>query len=214
MGEGGAVLTGQPKLKTIVESFRDWGRDCWCAPGKADTCGKRFRWQQGSLPEGYDHKYIYSHVGYNLKATDMQAAIGVAQLGKVDGFIERRKRNWTRLREGLAPAAEWLLLPEATPHSDPSWFGFAMTVRDEAPFTRRAFVEFLESRKIGTRLLFGGNLLRQPAYRDVPHRVAGALINTDIVMERTLWIGVYPGITDRMVDYVVESILEFTAAWR
>lgn len=205
-GEGGAVLTNQPRLKSIVESFRDWGRDCWCKPGDADTCGKRFKWELGDLPAGYDHKYIYSHIGYNLKATDMQAAVGVAQLRKLPGFIEARKRNWRRLREGLRDLEHVLILPEPTPHSDPSWFGFAITVRPDAPFTRRDLVGFLESRKIGTRLLFGGNLLRQPAYRDIAHRVIGPLSNTDLVMANTFWIGVYPGITDSMTDFVVESV--------
>ncbi|MEO6221820.1 MAG: lipopolysaccharide biosynthesis protein RfbH, partial [Vicinamibacterales bacterium] len=187
MGEGGAVLTNQPKLKTVVESFRDWGRDCWCAPGKADTCGKRFDWQLGDLPAGYDHKYIYSHVGYNLKATDMQAAVGVSQLAKLPRFIDARRRNWTRLREGLVSLQEFMLLPEPTPHSEPSWFGFALTIRETAPFSRRELVRFLEARHIGTRLLFGGNLLRQPAYQGVPHRVVGDLVNTDIVMNSTFW---------------------------
>jgi len=213
-GEGGAVLTSQPRLKTLIESFRDWGRDCWCAPGKADTCGQRFDWQLGELPAGYDHKYIYSHLGYNLKATDLQAAIGVSQLSKLPRFIEARKRNWRRLRDGLKGVEEFLLLPEPTPNSDPSWFGFAMTVRPGAPFTRRSLVQFLESRKIGTRQLFAGNLLRQPAYQGVPHRVVGDLVNTDIVMNGTLWIGVYPGITGEMVDYMVETIGEFAARWR
>jgi CDP-6-deoxy-D-xylo-4-hexulose-3-dehydrase len=210
-GEGGAVLTSQPRLKTIVESFRDWGRDCWCKPGDADTCGKRFNWQLGELPAGYDHKYIYSHIGYNLKATDMQAAVGVAQLQKLPGFIEARKRNWKRLREGLADLEPFLILPEPTPNSDPSWFGFAITVRPDAPFTRREFVRFLESRKIGTRLLFGGNLLRQPAYRGIAHRVVGSLTTTDLVMANTFWIGVYPGITDQMADYVVEAMHGYVA---
>lgn len=214
MGEGGAVLTSQPKLKTVVESFRDWGRDCWCAPGKADTCGKRFEWQLGELPAGYDHKYIYSHIGYNLKATDMQAAVGVSQLAKLPSFIEARKHNWQRIRDGLAGVSDVLLLPEPTPGSDPSWFGFALTVRESAPFTRRDLIQFLESRRIGTRLLFGGNLLRQPAYRHVRHRVAGDLRHTDVVMNRTFWIGVYPGITDVMSEYVVASIGEFVARWR
>jgi CDP-6-deoxy-D-xylo-4-hexulose-3-dehydrase len=205
MGEGGAVLTDQPLLKTLVESFRDWGRDCWCDPGKADTCGKRFDWQLGALPAGYDHKYIYSHIGYNLKATDLQAAVGVAQLRKLSRFAEARKRNWRRLLEGLRPFGEFLMLPEPTPHSDPSWFGFALTVRPGAPFSRRDLVAFLESRKIATRMLFAGNLLRQPAYAGIPHRVAGSLTNTDVAMTNTFWIGVYPGITDAMVDYVVDS---------
>jgi CDP-4-dehydro-6-deoxyglucose reductase, E1 len=211
MGEGGAVLTNRPKLKTLIESFRDWGRDCWCAPGKADTCGKRFDWQLGDLPCGYDHKYIYSHIGYNLKATDMQAAVGVAQLKKLPGFIEARKRNWRRLREGLAPLQEFLVLPEATPDTDPSWFGFALTVSPTAPFTRDALVRFLESRRIGTRLLFGGNLLRQPAYRDIPHRVVGELSNSEIVTTNTFWIGVFPGITDAMADYMIDTVHAFVA---
>ncbi len=213
-GEGGAVLTSRPALRTIVESFRDWGRDCWCKPGDADTCGKRFAWQLGDLPAGYDHKYIYSHIGYNLKATDMQAAVGVAQLRKLPRFIDARKRNWRRLREGLRELEPVLMLPEPTPKSDPSWFGFALTVRPDAPFSRRDLVRFLESRKIGTRLLFGGNLLRQPAYRDVRHRVVGSLANTDLVMANTFWIGVYPGITDAMVDYVLDELRAYVATDR
>lgn len=209
MGEGGSVLTNSPRLKTIVESFRDWGRDCWCAPGKADTCGKRFDWQLGDLPHGYDHKYIYSHIGYNLKATDMQAAVGVSQLKKLPAFIAARQRNWQRLREGLSALAEFLILPEPTPGSEPSWFGFALTVRPSAPFSRAALIRHLEGRKIGTRLLFGGNLLRQPAYRDVPRRVVGDLANTDLVMTNTFWIGVYPGLTDIMIDYVVDTVATF-----
>ncbi|HQX82830.1 MAG TPA: lipopolysaccharide biosynthesis protein RfbH, partial [Vicinamibacterales bacterium] len=214
MGEGGAVLTSQPRLKTLVESFRDWGRDCWCAPGNSDTCGKRFEWQLGDLPAGYDHKYTFSHIGYNLKATEMQAAIGVSQLDKLPRFIEARRRNWSRLREGLEPESEFLILPAPTPHSDPSWFGFAITVRPGAPFSRMDLIRFLESRRIASRLLFGGNLLRQPAYRHISHRIVGDLTNTDIVMNQTLWIGVFPGITDTMVDYVVECFREFTASWR
>lgn len=213
-GEGGAVLTSQPRLKTLVESFRDWGRDCWCAPGNADTCGKRFDWQLGELPEGYDHKYIYSHVGYNLKATDMQAAVGVSQLAKLPRFIEARRRNWTRLREGLLDTSEFLLLPEPTLHSEPSWFGFALTVREDAPFSRRALIQFLDARHIATRLLFGGNLLRQPAYQNVAHRAVGDLVNSDIAMNGTFWCGVYPGVTDVMVDYMVASIREFISRWR
>jgi CDP-4-dehydro-6-deoxyglucose reductase, E1 len=209
MGEGGAVLTDRPRLKTVVESFRDWGRDCWCAPGKADTCGKRFDWQLGDLPHGYDHKYIYSHIGYNLKATDMQAAVGVAQLKKLPAFIAARKRNWQRLHDGLHAHDDVLILPRATPGSDPSWFGFAVSVRPEAPFTRVDLVRFLESRRIGTRLLFAGNLLKQPAYRGITHRVVGDLANTDFAMEHTFWLGVFPGLTDRMIDYVVECVDEF-----
>jgi CDP-4-dehydro-6-deoxyglucose reductase, E1 len=211
MGEGGAVLTNRPRLKTIVESFRDWGRDCWCAPGKADTCGKRFDWQLGSLPHGYDHKYIYSHIGYNLKATDMQAAVGVAQLKKLPAFIAARKRNWQRLHDGLRDLEDVLILPRATAGADPSWFGFAISVRPEAPFSRAGLVRFLESRKIGTRLLFGGNLLRQPAYQHITHRVAGELTNTDFVMTQTFWLGVFPGLTDQMIDFVIDSVHEYAA---
>ncbi len=207
MGEGGCVLTAQPLLKSIVESFRDWGRDCWCDPGCDNTCGKRFDWQQqGTLPGGYDHKYTFSHLGYNLKATDMQAAVGVAQLQKLPGFIEARRRNFAALREGLGHLEEFLILPEATPLSEPSWFGFPLAVRAGGPFERNQIVRYLESRRIGTRLMFGGNLLRQPAYRDVEHRQVGALTNTDFVMERVFWIGVYPGLTDEMIGYVVDSI--------
>lgn len=205
-GEGGCVVTNDVRLKPLIESFRDWGRDCWCETGRDNTCGKRFDWSLGDLPHGYDHKYIYSHLGYNLKMTDMQAAVGVSQLTKLPGFIEARKANWRYLRAGLDDLREFFLLPEPTPHSDPSWFGFILTLSPDAPFTRRRFIEFLESRKIATRLLFGGNLLRQPAFRDVPHRAIGKLGNTDIEMERTLWVGVYPGLTQPMLDYVIDTI--------
>ena len=206
MGEGGSVLAGKPLLRTLVESFRDWGRDCWCAPGKDNTCGKRFDWQLGDLPCGYDHKYTYSHVGYNLKMTDMQAAIGVAQLGKLDAFIAARRRNFQALHEGLRGLEEFLILPEATAGSEPSWFGFPIAVREDAPVSRAQVVRHLEERKIATRLLFGGNLVRQPAYRNVPHRVAAPLANSDFVMNQVFWIGVYPGITAPMRDYVVETL--------
>jgi CDP-6-deoxy-D-xylo-4-hexulose-3-dehydrase len=209
MGEGGCVVTNKPLLKTLLESFRDWGRDCWCDPGKENTCGKRFEWQLGDLPHGYDHKYTYSHIGYNLKLTDMQAAVGVAQLKKLPKFIATRKRNWQRLADGLKSFQEFLILPEKTPGTDPSWFGLLITVRPEAPFSRNDLVWYLESRKIGTRLLFGGNLTRQPAYRDVPYRVVGELKNTDVAMEQTFWVGVYPGLTEPMLDYIVESIACF-----
>jgi CDP-6-deoxy-D-xylo-4-hexulose-3-dehydrase len=205
MGEGGCVLTDTPQLKTLVESFRDWGRDCWCDPGKDDTCGKRFDWALGSLPPGYDHKYTYSHIGYNLKATDLQAAVGVAQLKKLPGFIETRRRNFVRLKNGLRDLEEFFILPQATANSDPSWFGFPMMVRETAPFTRADVVRFLESRKIATRPLFGGNLVRQPAYQHVPHRIVGTLENTDRVMNHLFWIGVYPGLTDSMLDYMLET---------
>jgi CDP-6-deoxy-D-xylo-4-hexulose-3-dehydrase len=214
MGEGGAVLTNRPQLKLLVESFRDWGRDCWCEPGEDDTCGLRFEHQLGSLPRGYDHKYIYSHVGYNLKVTDMQAAIGVAQLQKLPDFVEARRRNFRLLHEGLQPLEDVLLLPRATPGSDPSWFGFPLTVREGAPFSRAELVRHLEGRKIATRLLFGGNLTRQPAYEDVEHRVVGDLANSDVVMNRSFWIGVYPGITPEMIDFVVSEIASFARSAR
>jgi CDP-6-deoxy-D-xylo-4-hexulose-3-dehydrase len=205
MGEGGCVLTETPLLKTIVESFRDWGRDCWCDPGKQNTCGKRFNWQLGELPCGYDHKYTYSHIGYNLKMTDMQAAVGVAQLKKLPAFIEKRKANFRALHESLRDLDEFFILPEPTPGSDPSWFGFPLAVRPEGPLTRNAVIEYLDNRKIGTRLLFAGNLVRQPAYKDVRYRVASKLDNTDFVMNQVFWIGVYPGITAEMLDYLAET---------
>ena len=205
MGEGGCVVIDQPELRTLAESFRDWGRDCWCDPGKADTCGKRFYWQLGGLPHGYDHKYIFTHIGYNLKVTDMQAAVGLAQLHKLPEFLEARWRNFRTLYEGLRDLEEFFLLPQATPASQPSWFGFPIAVRPEVPFSRNDVVRHLENRKIATRLLFGGNLTRQPAYRDVPYRIAGELKNTDFVMERLFWVGVYPGITPAMMDYVLQT---------
>jgi len=208
MGEGGCVLTNQPLVRTLVESFRDWGRDCWCAPGKENTCGKRFDWQAGELPHGYDHKYIYSHVGYNLKATDMQAAVGVAQLKKLPAFIAARKRNFEYLKAGLKDVEEHFVLPEATPNSDPSWFGFPLLLRETAPFSRNALIEFLNGRKIGTRQLFGGNLVRQPAYADLNYRVVGDLRMSDRVMNQAFWIGVYPGLTQPMLDYVLETMNE------
>jgi CDP-6-deoxy-D-xylo-4-hexulose-3-dehydrase len=208
MGEGGCVLTNKPLMRTLVESFRDWGRDCWCAPGKENTCGKRFDWQLGELPHGYDHKYIYSHVGYNLKATDMQAAVGVAQLKKLPAFIEARKRNFAYLKSGLKDAEEHFVLPEATPNSDPSWFGLPLLVRETAPFSRNTLIEFLNGRKIGTRQLFGGNLVRQPAYADLNYRIVGDLQTSDRVMNQAFWIGVYPGLTPAMLDYVLETMNE------
>jgi CDP-4-dehydro-6-deoxyglucose reductase, E1 len=203
MGEGGCVLAEKPLLKTIVESFRDWGRDCWCDPGKANTCGKRFEWELGGLPCGYDHKYIYSHIGYNLKMTDLQAAVGVTQLEKLPRFIEQRKANFQALREGLADMEELFILPQATPGSDPSWFGFPIAVRPGGPLTRNAVIHQLEERKIATRLLFAGNLTRQPAYQNVHYRIAGSLENTDFVMNNVFWIGVYPGIHHDMLDHVL-----------
>ncbi|MER5531774.1 lipopolysaccharide biosynthesis protein RfbH [Streptomyces sp. NPDC002677] len=211
MGEGGCVLTSNLALARIVESLRDWGRDCWCEPGENDRCLKRFKYQMGTLPAGYDHKYIFSHVGYNLKATDIQAALGLTQLAKLDSFIEARQRNWRRLREGL-DGVPGLLLPEPTPRSEPSWFGFVITVDPEAPFRRAELVDFLEERKIGTRRLFAGNLTRHPAYIDQPHRIVGELTNSDLITEHTFWIGVYPALTDEMLDYVTASIKEFVAA--
>ena len=208
MGEGGCVLTSKPLLRTLVESFRDWGRDCWCAPGKENTCGKRFDWQLGELPHGYDHKYIYSHVGYNLKATDMQAAVGVAQLKKLPGFIEARKRNFSHLKAGLKALEEFFILPEATANSDPSWFGFPLLVRETASFSRNSLIDLLNSRRIGTRQLFGGNLVRQPAYAGLNYRVIGDLPASDRVMNRAFWIGVYPGLTQPMLDYVLETMNE------
>jgi CDP-6-deoxy-D-xylo-4-hexulose-3-dehydrase len=208
-GEGGCVFTNRGQIKVLVESFRDWGRDCWCDPGKENTCGKRFSWTLGELPPGYDHKYIYSHIGYNLKMTDMQAAVGVAQLKKLQSFIDARRKNWRRLRDGLANFDEDLILPEPTPHSDPSWFGFKLLVRKEAPFSRSELVEYLERRGIGTRHVFAGNLLRQPAYADIPHRVIGDLSNTEIVMDDAFWIGVYPGISTEMVDYIIDVMERF-----
>jgi CDP-6-deoxy-D-xylo-4-hexulose-3-dehydrase len=206
MGEGGSVLAEKPLFRTLVESFRDWGRDCWCAPGKDNTCGKRFEWQLGALPCGYDHKYTYSHIGYNLKMTDMQAAVGVAQLCKLEGFIDARRRNFQALSDGLRDLEEIFILPEATPGAEPSWFGFPIAVRPGAPLMRGEVIRHLEEHKIATRLLFGGNLVRQPAYRDAPHRIAGPLTNSDFVMNQVFWIGVYPGLSPQMIDYMVETI--------
>ncbi|MGA8532328.1 MAG: lipopolysaccharide biosynthesis protein RfbH, partial [Acidobacteriaceae bacterium] len=214
MGEGGAVLTDKPSLQLLIESFRDWGRDCWCHTGKDNTCGKRFEWQLGTLPCGYDHKYTYSHIGYNLKATDMQAALGASQIEKLPTFIERRKENFRYLHAALRPLEEFLILPEATPGSDPSWFGFPIGVRESAPFRRDELIRALEAQKIGTRLLFGGNLLRQPAYEGCDYRVIGNLPNTDFVMNNVFWIGVYPGLSRSMLDFVAETISEFAASSR
>jgi len=211
MGEGGCVLTDNTKLKMAVESLRDWGRACWCAPGVDDTCGKRFQWQLGDMPRGYDHKYTYSHIGYNLKLTDMQAAVGVAQLEKLDLFTVARRANWRLLRNRLARHASSLILPIREDGSEPSWFGFPITVREDADYSRLELVQFLESRKIVTRLLFGGNLIRQPAYRDAVYRVAGPLANTDRIMRQTFWIGVHPGLREDMLGYVADSFDAFMA---
>lgn len=205
MGEGGAVMTQQPGLTKLIESFRDWGRDCWCAPGNDNTCGKRFEWQLGELPCGYDHKYIYSHIGYNLKLSDMQAAVGVSQLKKLPGFIAARRANFKRLYDGLIDLQEFFSLPQATPGSDPSWFGFLLAVKPEGGLKRDRVVQALDQRKIGTRLLFGGNLLRQPAYLNAKYRKIGELPNTDYVMNNVFWIGVYPGLTENMIDYIIDS---------
>ena len=211
MGEGGAVLTNSSKLNKIVNSIRDWGRDCWCAAGKENTCGKRFEWQLGELPEGYDHKYIYSHIGYNLKPLDLQAAIGLAQLGKLDGFIEARRRNHRRLYEHLQRYQDQLILPEATSGSDPSWFGFMVVIRENAGLKRRDLVAYLEKYQIQTRMLFAGNLLRQPAYAGIPHRVVGGLANTDVLMNQGCFVGVYPGLNEERIDYMAGVFQAFLA---
>jgi len=207
-GEGGAVFVKSPLVRKQAESFRDWGRDCYCETGHDNTCHKRFEWQLGTLPVGYDHKYIYSHIGYNLKATDMQAALGLSQLKKIDKFSDARKLNFKYLHQGLSKI-QGLIMPIATEKSDPSWFGFPLTLDPTHPADREELLRFLDSRRIGTRLLFAGNLTRQPAYKEVDWRIVGNLTNTDIVMKRTFWIGTYPGLTSAMLDYVIESISEF-----
>ncbi len=209
-GEGGAVLTNRKSFATLVESYRDWGRDCWCPPAEANTCGKRFDWRVRGMPEGYDHKYTYAHIGYNMKATDMQAAVGVSQLQKVDRFIAARRENFARLTAAFRTHAldEHFILPEATPHSIPSWFGFLLTIRDGSPLKRRDVVTYLEKRKGGTRLVFGGNLTRQPAFRDVEFRVVGDLRNTDKLMNDAFWIGVWPGIGEAERSYIASTFIE------
>lgn len=209
MGEGGAVFTNDNYLNKIAESFRDWGRDCYCAPGKDNTCGRRFKWKLGDLPAGYDHKYTYSHLGYNLKITDMQAAVGLAQLDRLDGFIADRRRNFATLMQGLAELEEYLILPEATERSNPSWFGFPITVRTDAPFKRDDLLVHLNQKRIGTRLLFGGNLVRQPYMLGRNFRTVGELTNADLVMTNTFWVGVYPGLARPELDYVVEEMRRF-----
>jgi CDP-6-deoxy-D-xylo-4-hexulose-3-dehydrase len=206
MGEGGAVFTDKPRLKRVIESMRDWGRDCWCAPGMDNTCGKRFCRKLGDLPMGYDHKYTYSHCGYNLKITDMQAAVGLAQLDRLEDFIAARRRNFDLLTELLKPFEDRLILPEATPNSEPSWFGYPITVRAGAGVTRDNIVHHLDAHRIGTRLLFGGNLIRQPYMRGRDFRVAGELANADIVTERTFWIGLYPGLGPDHLEYAARAI--------
>ena len=209
MGEGGAVFTSDPALKRAIESFRDWGRDCWCNPGCDNTCGKRFDWQLGELPAGYDHKYVYSHAGYNLKITDMQAALGLAQLDRLPGFCQARRDNFAYLTQKLQPLGEFLILPEATAGSDPSWFGFPITIRESAGFDRVDLLRFLDQRKIGTRLLFAGNLTRQPYFAGRPHRVSGRLDNADIIMQRTFWVGVWPGLIPAQLDYIADALADF-----
>ena len=207
MGEGGAVLTGSPLLKKIVESFRDWGRDCWCAPGNDNTCGKRFDWQLGDLPHGYDHKYIYSHVGYNLKLTDMQAAIGLAQLEKLEKFIQQRKDNFQFLKNNLQSLSDFLALPEPTENSDPSWFGFPIRVKKKSPFSRNKLVKNLNANNIGTRLLFGGNLMKQPFYKNINSRTHGKLENTNTVMENVFWLGLHPALKREMLECIIDTLI-------
>ncbi|MBL8018087.1 MAG: lipopolysaccharide biosynthesis protein RfbH [Leptospirales bacterium] len=214
MGEGGAVYTGNLKLASIAESMRDWGRDCWCASGKDNTCGKRFEWELGELPAGYDHKYIYSHLGFNLKVTDMQAAIGLAQLDKLDEFVTLRRKNWQTLRDGLADLQDVFILPTPTKGSEPSWFGFALTIRENSGVKRRELIDYLEAESIQTRLVFAGNLLRHPAFDKMrktgtDYRVVGDLKNTDRVMNQTFWLGVYPGMKTGMIEYMIEKIRKF-----
>jgi len=213
MGEGGAVLTDDPELHKIILSFRDWGRDCWCPPGKDNTCGKRFSWKMGDLPFGYDHKYIYSHLGYNLKATDFQATVGLSQFKKLPQFVEKRKENFRLLYEGFRKEGldKYFILPKWLPESDVSWFGFPLTIRDEAGFDRKSLTEYLEKNNIGTRLLFAGNMIRQPAFTnsDIEYRVVGELKNTDKIMMNTFWIGVWPGINKENVEYMIEQFSRF-----
>ncbi len=209
MGEGGAVLTNNLELKRIIASFRDWGRDCWCETGHDNTCGKRFDWKLGQLPFGYDHKYIYSHIGYNLKITDMQAAIGEAQLKKLPNFIEKRRKNFQTLYNGLEKHKDYFIFPKATLKSRPSWFGFPLLVKENAPFKRAEIVDYLEKNKIVTRMLFGGNLTKQPAYQDAKYRIFGSLKNTDLIMNNFFWIGVFPGLTLEMLKYIISIFDKF-----
>lgn len=209
MGEGGAVFTNNAQLKRLIESFRDWGRDCFCDPGKNNTCGKRFSWELGDLPKGYDHKYTYSHIGYNLKITDMQAAVGVAQLDRLNEFIDKRKKNFALLKEGLHNLEKFLILPEATKNSDPAWFGFPITIRENAPFGRYELLQFLSEKKIDTRPLFAGNIVKQPYFKNRKYRIYGSLHNADVIMQKTFWLGVYPGLTKEMLDYVISQLCYF-----
>jgi CDP-6-deoxy-D-xylo-4-hexulose-3-dehydrase len=209
MGEGGAVFTNNSRLKQIIESFRDWGRDCYCEPGQDNTCKQRFGWQLGELPEGYDHKYTYSHIGYNLKISDMQAACALAQMDRLEGFIAARKRNFAFLKNNLATCADYLILPEATPDSDPSWFGFPITIKSDAGVNRVELLKFLDEYKIGTRLLFAGNITRQPYMAGQHFRISGDLANTDNIMNNTLWIGLYPGLDEEKLGFVCKKISDF-----
>lgn len=209
MGEGGAVFTNNDQLKTIAESFRDWGRDCYCQPGCDNTCGKRYCQQLGQLPAGYDHKYTYSHLGYNLKITDMQAACGLAQLARLDDFVQKRKDNFNYLRTKLQGCSEFLILPEATPNSEPSWFGFPITIKETAGFTRGELLTYLDDNKVGTRLLFAGNVTKQPYMQGRNYRIVGELTNSDRIMNQTFWVGIYPGLTEEMLDYTAEIIGQF-----
>ena len=214
MGEGGVVSTSKPILKKIVESFRDWGRDCWCESGQDNSCGKRFDWNLGSLPHGYDHKYIYSHIGYNLKATDMQAAVGLAQLDKLSRFIDQRRKNHQKYYDAFKMFEDFFILPENSPKAKPSWFGFIITLRENTPFSRNSLVRYLENKKIATRMLFGGNLTYQPAYKNLKHRVVSKLENTNYVMNNSFWIGVYPGITSQMQDYTLDIFEKFIKKYK
>jgi CDP-6-deoxy-D-xylo-4-hexulose-3-dehydrase len=214
MGEGGAVYCDSPKLKRALECLRDWGRDCWCASGQDNTCKKRFDWQLGELPHGFDHKYTYSHLGYNLKITDMQAAVGLAQIPKIDEFVAARRRNFAFLKSALAEFENIFVLPEATAKSDPSWFGFPLTVRSGSGINRDDLVKYLNDKKIGTRLLFGGNLLKQPYMLERQYRTSGEIVNADIVMNDTFWIGVYPGLDEASLGYIIEKISSFISGER
>ena len=213
-GEGGAVFTQSPKLNKLIESFRDWGRDCFCNPGVDNTCGKRFDWQLGSLPKGYDHKYIYSHLGYNLKMTDMQAACGLAQMDRIEGFIDKRKKNFNYLKNGLQPFSDLIILPEATKNSDPSWFGFPITIKPESRINRIDLLRFLDNHKIGARLLFSGNIIRQPYFKNLNYRIFSELTNTDVIMNHSFWLGVYPGINEKMLDFIIAKISVFLSKKR
>ena len=213
-GEGGAVFTQSPKLNKLIESFRDWGRDCFCNPGVDNTCGKRFDWQLGSLPKGYDHKYIYSHLGYNLKMTDMQAACGLAQMDRIEGCIDKRKKNFNYLKKGLQPFSDLIILPEATKNSDPSWFGFPITIKPESRINRIDLLRFLDNHKIGARLLFSGNIIRQPYFKNLNYRIFGELTNTDVIMNHSFWLGVYPGINEKMLDFIIAKISVFLSKKR